>query len=215
MASLRPFHALDLFKFNLTNLDPLTETYDISFYLSYLAKWPSLFNAVEGTRGELVGYSQCPIFVVFLTSNISGYSLLRIIADAMGRLVRQSWASLNRLQCDPRCNSRLRPTFHGMLTLRPSPLLPRLDGSGSLTFSHPPLNRLPTTIMLSSWICSSESAIALPSACTRAGDIVYGDASLDIIPTPKARTAKMLMVSFALLGPQRSPLEVVSSVEDG
>lgn len=57
MASLRPFHPLDLFKFNLTNLDPLTETYDISFYFSYLAKWPSLFNAVEGTRGELVGYS--------------------------------------------------------------------------------------------------------------------------------------------------------------
>ncbi|CZR66210.1 probable N-acetyltransferase 5 [Phialocephala subalpina] len=44
MTSLRPFHATDVFKFNPTNLDPLTETYDLNFYLSYLARWPHLFT---------------------------------------------------------------------------------------------------------------------------------------------------------------------------
>ncbi|KAH0533970.1 hypothetical protein FGG08_007417 [Glutinoglossum americanum] len=56
MSSLRPFHPLDLFRFNLTNLDSLTETYDVGFYLTYLARWPSLFNVIEGTRGEVVAY---------------------------------------------------------------------------------------------------------------------------------------------------------------
>ncbi|KAI9849595.1 MAG: hypothetical protein M1838_000105 [Thelocarpon superellum] len=56
MSSLRPFHPLDLFKCNLTNLDSLTENYDIGFYLSYLARWPSLFTVVEGQRGEINAY---------------------------------------------------------------------------------------------------------------------------------------------------------------
>ncbi|KAI9771850.1 MAG: N(alpha)-acetyltransferase 20, NatB catalytic subunit [Geoglossum simile] len=56
MSSLRPFQPLDLFRFNLANLDSLTETYDNGFYLSYLARWPSLFTAVEGTHGEVVAY---------------------------------------------------------------------------------------------------------------------------------------------------------------
>ena len=43
MSELRRFHALDLFKFNPINLDRLTETYNLSFYLSYMATWPDLF----------------------------------------------------------------------------------------------------------------------------------------------------------------------------
>ncbi len=58
MTAVRAFHPLDLFKFNLTNLDPLTETYDSTFYLSYLAKWPSLFSVAEGARGEVQAYRQ-------------------------------------------------------------------------------------------------------------------------------------------------------------
>ncbi|PWZ01619.1 acyl-CoA N-acyltransferase [Testicularia cyperi] len=42
MSLLRPFRATDLFKFNNVNLDHWTETYSISFYLSYLAQWPDL-----------------------------------------------------------------------------------------------------------------------------------------------------------------------------
>ncbi|KAF8471839.1 acyl-CoA N-acyltransferase [Kalaharituber pfeilii] len=56
MTSLRPFSALDLFSFNLTNLDILTENYDIKFYLSYLARWPTLFTAVESPEKNLMGY---------------------------------------------------------------------------------------------------------------------------------------------------------------
>lgn len=58
MTALRAFSPLDLFKMNLTNLDPLTENYDLHFYFQYLAKWPSLFTVAEGQYGEITGYSQ-------------------------------------------------------------------------------------------------------------------------------------------------------------
>jgi len=60
MTSLRPFHALDVFSFNPTNLDPLTETYDLNFYFSYLARWPHLFNVAEGLDGTIDAYSTFP-----------------------------------------------------------------------------------------------------------------------------------------------------------
>ncbi|KAF8545426.1 acyl-CoA N-acyltransferase [Trichophaea hybrida] len=56
MSSVRPFTALDLFRFNATNLDPLTENYDISFYLNYLARWPTYFCAMENASGRIMGY---------------------------------------------------------------------------------------------------------------------------------------------------------------
>ncbi|CAG8973032.1 hypothetical protein HYALB_00007260 [Hymenoscyphus albidus] len=56
MTSLRPFHALDVFKFNPTNLDPLTETYDLNFYFSYLARWPHLFNVALSPTGTIDAY---------------------------------------------------------------------------------------------------------------------------------------------------------------
>lgn len=40
MTTLRRFTCNDLFTFNNVNLDVLTETYNLPFYLSYLAKWP-------------------------------------------------------------------------------------------------------------------------------------------------------------------------------
>ncbi|KAG0134486.1 acyl-CoA N-acyltransferase [Tuber indicum] len=56
MSSLRPFHPLDLLRLNLANLDVLTENYDISFYLSYLAKWPTLMSVMESSQGRIMGY---------------------------------------------------------------------------------------------------------------------------------------------------------------
>ncbi|KAF3285546.1 N-terminal acetyltransferase [Orbilia oligospora] len=56
MASIRPFTAVDLFSFNPTNLDVLTENYDISFYLSYLSRWPKLFLAVVSPTGTIMAY---------------------------------------------------------------------------------------------------------------------------------------------------------------
>lgn len=56
MTTLRPFKCDDLFKFNHINLDPLTETYNVSFYMQYCATWPSLCATYEDTNGRLMGY---------------------------------------------------------------------------------------------------------------------------------------------------------------
>jgi len=51
----------DLLKITVTNLDHLTETYNIGFYLEYLTKWPELCQVVEGIDGDIQGYStSCP-----------------------------------------------------------------------------------------------------------------------------------------------------------
>ena len=57
MSSIERMSPLDLLNLNLTNLDPLTENYDIGFYLNYLNKWPSLFSAVKDHEAGIVGYS--------------------------------------------------------------------------------------------------------------------------------------------------------------
>ena len=42
----------------LRNLDPLTETYNMSFYLHYLAQWPEYMTVAESSSGNLMGYSK-------------------------------------------------------------------------------------------------------------------------------------------------------------
>lgn len=59
MTSITRMTPLDLLSMNLTNLDPLTENYDLSFYLSYLTRWPSLFSKVKDEEAGVVGYSTC------------------------------------------------------------------------------------------------------------------------------------------------------------
>ncbi|KAF8136664.1 hypothetical protein EV363DRAFT_1429026 [Boletus edulis] len=56
MSVLRPFMATDMFKFNNINLDVWTETYAISFYLSYLSRWPDLCCVQEAPGGRMMGY---------------------------------------------------------------------------------------------------------------------------------------------------------------
>jgi len=56
MTSLKPFTCKDLLKFNLVNFDPLTETYGLSFYMSYMAHWPEYFQKVENVDGLCVAY---------------------------------------------------------------------------------------------------------------------------------------------------------------
>ena len=58
MTSLRAFRPQDLFHLNLTNLDPLTENYNVDFYLDYLIQWPSLFTVIEDQHGNIAGYSE-------------------------------------------------------------------------------------------------------------------------------------------------------------
>ncbi|KAI9034310.1 acyl-CoA N-acyltransferase [Hyaloraphidium curvatum] len=56
MTSLRRFRADDLFHFNNINLDEFTETYNISFYLTYLAQWPELCHMAVDRTGRRAGY---------------------------------------------------------------------------------------------------------------------------------------------------------------
>ncbi|KAL5599013.1 hypothetical protein BROUX41_003669 [Berkeleyomyces rouxiae] len=56
MATFRRFKPDDLNKFSKCNLDPLTETYEISFYLQYHATWPAMFQVCEDADGNIIGY---------------------------------------------------------------------------------------------------------------------------------------------------------------
>ncbi|KAL3083220.1 hypothetical protein niasHS_011022 [Heterodera schachtii] len=56
MSSCRPFEPFDLFRFGAVNLDPLTETYGLPFYLHYLVNWPDYFMVAEHLSGDLMGY---------------------------------------------------------------------------------------------------------------------------------------------------------------
>ncbi|RYP20073.1 hypothetical protein DL765_002999 [Monosporascus sp. GIB2] len=56
MVRFRPFRPDDLNRISKCNLDPLTETYDLSFYFQYYARWPELFQVAEDERGNIVGY---------------------------------------------------------------------------------------------------------------------------------------------------------------
>ena len=56
MTTLRRFEMNDLFKFNNINLDVLTETFNMPFYLSYLSQWPEHFTVAEAPDGGLMGY---------------------------------------------------------------------------------------------------------------------------------------------------------------
>ncbi|KAF7270547.1 N-alpha-acetyltransferase 20 A [Rhynchophorus ferrugineus] len=56
MTTLRPFTCDDMYRFNNVNLDPLTETYGLSFYMQYLAHWPEYFQVAESASGEIMGY---------------------------------------------------------------------------------------------------------------------------------------------------------------
>ncbi|KAK4219625.1 N-acetyltransferase [Rhypophila sp. PSN 637] len=56
MANFRRFRPEDLNKLSKCNLDPLTETYELGFYLQYYAKWPSLFQVAEDQNGNIIGY---------------------------------------------------------------------------------------------------------------------------------------------------------------
>jgi N-terminal acetyltransferase B complex catalytic subunit len=73
MTSYRRFEPKDLFRTGLCNLDPLTENYDVSFYLQYLAKWPELFLVAEDMNGDIVGYSMCLSSTVFAFAIIHLY----------------------------------------------------------------------------------------------------------------------------------------------
>lgn len=85
MASFRRFRPDDVNKFSKCNLDPLTETYELGFYLQYYTKWPSLFQVCEDMDGNIVGYSEQRL--IFATQQ-----------RQMANRLRQSWARSSRLR---------------------------------------------------------------------------------------------------------------------
>jgi len=46
----------DLFRFNNVNLDHWTETFNMSFYLNYLTRWPECCVTAENCDGTIAGY---------------------------------------------------------------------------------------------------------------------------------------------------------------
>ena len=60
MTTLRQFTMDDLLKFNNINLDVLTETYNMPFYLSYMSRWPESFSGkyvlLRSCKGLILDY---------------------------------------------------------------------------------------------------------------------------------------------------------------
>eukprot|EP00955_Chlamydomonas_euryale_P085275 364076-Chlamydomonas_euryale.AAC.12 len=53
MTTMRRFTCNDLFEYNNVNLDILTETYHLPFYLMYLAKWPEYCQMAVGPGDQV------------------------------------------------------------------------------------------------------------------------------------------------------------------
>ena len=64
MTTWSRFTTDDLFRYNNVNLDPLTATYNNSFYLQYIAMWPDYLAKAEAPDGTMCGYGECA-FVLF------------------------------------------------------------------------------------------------------------------------------------------------------
>jgi N-terminal acetyltransferase B complex catalytic subunit len=82
MATIRPMRQSDLLRISSTNLDHLTETYNIAFYIEYLTKWPELCQVIEGMDGQIEGYSTFspaprPLVRVWLCTTPHATSLTR------------------------------------------------------------------------------------------------------------------------------------------
>jgi N-terminal acetyltransferase B complex catalytic subunit len=56
MSFVRPMRAEDLFLFNTCNLDHLTETFHVNYYLDYFGRWPNLCKVIEGADGRIEAY---------------------------------------------------------------------------------------------------------------------------------------------------------------
>uniref|UniRef100_A0AC35U319 N-acetyltransferase domain-containing protein n=1 Tax=Rhabditophanes sp. KR3021 TaxID=114890 RepID=A0AC35U319_9BILA len=56
MTTLRSFACQDLLKFNNVNLDNMTETYGVDYYLNYLSMWPEYCMTAEDFDESIMGY---------------------------------------------------------------------------------------------------------------------------------------------------------------
>ncbi|XP_062085719.1 N-terminal acetyltransferase B complex catalytic subunit NAA20 isoform X1 [Humulus lupulus] len=56
MTTIRRFCCNDLLRFASVNFDHLTETFNMSFYMTYLARWPDYFHVAEAPGNRVMGY---------------------------------------------------------------------------------------------------------------------------------------------------------------
>ncbi|KAI3449644.1 hypothetical protein Pfo_006309 [Paulownia fortunei] len=56
MTTSRRFCCNDLLRFASVNLEHLSETFNMSFYMTYLARWPDYFHAAEAPCKRIMGY---------------------------------------------------------------------------------------------------------------------------------------------------------------
>ena len=85
----------DLLHMNLTNLDPLTENYNIDYYMHYLNKWPTLCTVAEDQEGNIIGYSIVPGLPLLLFLFPLGGSALTDLA-VLGKVEEDPvWWSFN------------------------------------------------------------------------------------------------------------------------
>ncbi|KAF5014041.1 hypothetical protein F66182_15114, partial [Fusarium sp. NRRL 66182] len=123
MSYIRRMTPMDMFSLNLTNLDALTENYDLGFYLNYLMRWPSLFSVVQDRDAGIVGYSkQSPPLLFHYETRKANY-----VAIVMGKLEEQPAAMRNSEHYTP---------WHGHITvLTVAPAWRRLGYARRLTES--------------------------------------------------------------------------------
>lgn len=88
---------MDLLKFNPCNLDHLTETYNIGFYLEYFTKWPQLCKVIEGPSGQIEAYSMSihRLLRILQTCSLNKAKLMvfeKFSAKSNRRLILRQWS---------------------------------------------------------------------------------------------------------------------------
>ena len=101
MTTLRQFTCDDLFRFNPVNLDPLTETYGVQFYLQYLARWPEYFLVAESPSNDIMGKNQ--IYLKSCTIHKENIELLQICKQFITYISTVLTAFLRHLLCTYSC----------------------------------------------------------------------------------------------------------------
>lgn len=134
MASIRPMAAMDLLKISSTNLDHLTETYSVGFYMEYLTKWPDLCRVIEGHDGKIEGYSKHQHSPVPAVSG--GQTLTCGCGEVLGKVEASPYpAPVHPYDPDTNPNPNYLP-WHGHITaLTVAPSARRLGHATRLTES--------------------------------------------------------------------------------
>ncbi|RWR77726.1 GNAT domain-containing protein [Cinnamomum micranthum f. kanehirae] len=71
MTTIRRFCCNDLLRFSPVNFDHLTETFNMSFYMTYLARWPDYFHVGEGPGNRIMGYNMYILLELTTASYVS------------------------------------------------------------------------------------------------------------------------------------------------